>query len=209
MLEQSNDILQRSPDWFEIRLERFTASEIHKLTGVKGLGLTGKNYAIEKAIEHVKGSKEETFASNDTKRGVDLEPLAFNRFKEIKYFDFLDVTETSFFEYGEHAGASPDGLVSDNSVLEIKCPKDNKFFKIVADADIDNEYLWQMQMQMLCANKENAYLFNYIIDKGKEYSHEILFPRDEKKIDLIKERLNQAIEIKLNYIEKINANKQW
>lgn len=165
MLIQNSEIIQRSPDWFDIRLERFTASEIHKLTGVKGLGLTGKTYAIEKAIEHIKGGKEEVFSSNDTKRGVELEPLAFNRIKEIKYLDFLDVTDASFFEYGEHAGASPDGLVSDNSVLEIKCPKDNKFFKIVADGDIDNEYQWQMQMQMLATNTERAYFFNYIIDK--------------------------------------------
>lgn len=199
---------QRSDDWFKARLGKFTASEIHKLMGVKGLNQTGKSYAIEKAIEVIDAS-EETVFSNDLKRGVELEPLAFAKFKELKYFEFLDVTETSFIEYGEHSGASPDGYVSDNSGLEIKCPKHTKFFKIVADSEIDDEYIWQMQHQMLCAETEQTYFLNYMVNKGKEFWHEMIVPRDEKKIDLIKVRLNEAIEIKLNYIEKINANKQW
>lgn len=201
-------MLQRSEEWFNARLGRFTASEIHKLMGVKGLNQTGKTYAIEKAIEVI-DSSEETITSADLKRGIELEPLAFNKFKELKYFDFLDVTETSFITFGDHAGASPDGYVSNNSGLEIKCPKHTKFFKIVADSEIDDEYFWQMQHQMLCAKTEQTYFLNYMINKGKEFWHEILVPRDEKKIDLIKSRLTEAIEIKLNYIEKITANKQW
>lgn len=200
---------QRSNEWFDIRLGRFTASEIHKLMGVKGLGETGKTYAIEKAIEVISGGNEDEIISQDLKRGIELESLAFNKFKEIKFYEFLNVENTSFFEFGEHSGASPDGLVSDNSTLEIKCPRDLKFFKIVADGKIDDNYIWQMQHQMLSANKEHSYFFNYILNKGKEYWHEIIVPRDERKIDLIKERLSEAIEIKLNYIEKITANKQW
>ncbi len=200
---------QRSNEWFDIRLGRFTASEIYKLMGVKGLGETGKTYAIEKAIEVISGRNEDEIISQDLKRGIELESLAFNKFKEIKFYEFLNVENTSFFEFGEHSGASPDGLVSNNSTLEIKCPRDLKFFKIVADGKIDDNYIWQMQHQMLCAEKEQTYFFNYILNKGKEYWHEIVIPRDENKIDLIKERLSEAIEIKLNYIEKITANKQW
>ena len=200
---------QRSEEWFKARLGRFTASEISKLMGVKGLGKTGETYAIEKAIESVAGKDEREIFSADLKRGVELEPLAFKKFAEIKLFDFLDVEETSFFEYGEHSGSTPDGLVSDNSNLEIKCPQLVKFYKIVADGEIDTVYDWQMQHQMLCNGRENCYFFNYIIDKGNEFWHEIIIPRDEKKIDLIKVRLDEAIEIKLNYIAKITANKQW
>ena len=200
---------QRSEEWFNARLGRFTASEISKLMGIKGLGKTGETYAIEKAIESVAGKDEREIFSADLKRGVELEPLAFKKFAETKFFDFLDVEETTFFEYGDHSGATPDGLVSDNSNLEIKCPQLVKFYKIVADGEIDIVYDWQMQHQMLCTDREKSYFFNYIIDKGIEYWHEIVIPREEKKIDLIKVRLDEAIEIKLNYIAKITANKQW
>ena len=44
---------QRSNEWLEQRYGKFTSSEIHKLLGVRGLGETGKNYAIDKAIEQL------------------------------------------------------------------------------------------------------------------------------------------------------------
>lgn len=205
-------MLQRSNDWFDARKGRFTASEIHKLLGVRGLGQTGESYIFEKAVEDVFGLDEENnFTSIDMQRGVTLEPLAFRKFKEIKEFEFLDVQETTFFPYGLDAGASPDGLVGDNAILEIKCPRSTKFFNLVAkgyDA-IDKEYIAQMQMQIMCTNSEKAYFFNYIIFNGVEMWHEIEINRDEKMIDLIKERIEQAIKIKNEYKEYLITNKQF
>lgn len=205
-------MLQRSSDWFDARKGRFTASDIHKLLGVRGLGQTGESYIFEKAVEEVYGlDEEDTFVSNDMQRGITLEPLAFRKFKEIKEFDFLDVQETTFFSYGSHAGASPDGLVGNDAILEIKCPRPTKFFNLVAkgfDA-IDKEYIAQMQMQMLCTNSKKAYFFNYIIFNGKEMWHEIEVERDEKMIDLIKERIEQAIKIKQEFVEYLITNKQF
>lgn len=205
-------MLQRSSDWFDARKGRFTASDIHKLLGVRGLGQTGESYIFEKAVEEVFGlDEEDTFVSNDMQRGITLEPLAFRKFKELKEFDFLDVQETTFFSFGSHAGASPDGLVGNDAILEIKCPRPNKFFNLVAkgiDA-IDKEYIAQMQMQMLCTNSVKAYFFNYIIFNGKEMWHEIEIERDEKMIELIKERIEQAIKIKQDFVEYLITNKQF
>lgn len=205
-------MLQRSNEWFDARKGRFTASDIHKLLGVRGLGQTGESYIFEKAIEEVYGlDEEDNFVSNDMQRGITLEPLAFRKFKEIKEFEFLDVQGTSFFLYGSHAGASPDGLVGNNAILEIKCPRPTKFFNLVAkgyDA-IDKEYIAQMQMQMMCTNSDKAHFFNYIIFNGKEMYHEIEVNRDEKMIDLIKERIEQAIQIKNEFKEYLITNKQF
>ena len=78
---------QRSKEWFDSRLGKFTASEIHKLLGVKGLGETGKTYAFEKACELVYGKDEnDDFTSFDLKRGVELEPMAFRKFKELEEY---------------------------------------------------------------------------------------------------------------------------
>ncbi len=205
-------MLQRSNEWFDARKGRFTASDIHKLLGVRGLGQTGESYIFEKAIQEVYGlDEEDNFVSNDMQRGITLEPLAFRKFKEIKEFEFLDVQETSFFPYGSHAGASPDGLVGNNAILEIKCPRPTKFFNLLAKGyeAIDKEYIAQMQMQMMCTNSDKAYFFNYIIFNGKEMWHEIEVCRDEKMIDLIKERIDQAIQIKNEYKEYLITNKQF
>ena len=201
--------VQRSIEWKNSRYGKFTASEIVKLLGVRGLGETGKSYAIEKAIEELYGEMEEQFISYDMAKGTETEPLAFAKFKELKGLEFLDVSECGFFTYGEHAGASPDGIVSDNAILEIKCPKSTTFFKLVATNEVDPKYYAQMQMQMLCTGMDKSYLFNYLIHDGTEYYHEIIVERDEVMIMKIKERLIEAIEIKNDYINKINNNKQW
>jgi exodeoxyribonuclease (lambda-induced) len=195
---------QRSKEWFKDRYGKFTASEIHKLLGVRGLGETGKTYAIEKAIEQIYGQIEDSYRGADMQRGVELEPLAFAKFQEMH----PEATESFMFPYGKHAGASPDGVVGKDAILEIKCPRATKFFKIVADENIDKEYYAQMQMQMLCSNSDKAYFFNYCIVDGEEFHHTIEVKRDEEMIALIKERLEEAIAIKEAYIEKITKNIQ-
>ena len=199
--------LQRIESWHQQRYGKFTASEIIKILGVRGLGETGKSYAIDKAIEQLYGEFEERFISYDMQNGI--EPLAFAKFKEMKSLEFLEVTNCGFFENCEHSGASPDGLVSDDAILEIKCPKSSTFFKLVATNEVDSKYYAQMQMQMLSTNRNKAYFFNYLIHDGTEYHHEIIVERDEVMIDKIKERLQEVIEIKQEYINKINNNRQW
>lgn len=201
--------LQRIESWKQQRYGKFTASEIVKILGVRGLGETGKNYAIDKAIEALYGEFEENYISYDMQNGIDTEPLAFAKFKELKELEFLEVTNCGFFDNCEHSGASPDGLVSDNAILEIKCPKSSTFFKLVATNEIDAKYYAQMQMQMMSTNRNKAYFFNYLIYEGAEYYHEIIVERDEVMIEKIKERLKEVIEIKTEYINKIKLNKQW
>ena len=201
--------LQRIESWKQQRYGKFTASEIVKILGVRGLGETGKNYAIEKAIEALYGEFEENYISYDMQNGIDTEPLAFAKFKELKSLEFLEVTNCGFFDNCEHSGASPDGLVSDDAILEIKCPKSSTFFKLVATNEIDTKYYAQMQMQMMSTNRNKAYFFNYLIHEGTEYHHEIIVERDEVMIEKIKERLQEVIEIKTEYINKIKLNKQW
>ena len=197
---------QRTPDWHKERYGKFTASKIIDLLGIKGLGLTGETYAVERAIEQLFGEVEEGFTSKDMQRGIDLESTAFAKFVEVH--PNLKVQNCSFFAYGEHAGASPDGLIDDDAILEIKCPKGKKFFRLVAEENIDKIYIAQMQMQMLCSNSDKAYFFNYCIIDGEEFHHTIEVKRDEEMIALIKERLEEAIAIKEAYIEKINSKLQ-
>lgn len=202
-------IEQRSDEWRKQRHGKFSASEIHKLMGVRGLGETGKSYAIEKAIEQLYGDVDENFISYDMQRGIEMEPLAFAKFKELKSLEFIDVLNCSFFTLSDSAGASPDGLVGYDAVLEIKCPKASTFFKLVATNEVDQKYFYQMQMQMICTGKEKAYFFNYIIIDGLEYHHTIEVERDQAVCDKMIERIAEAMQIKEEYINKINNNKQF
>lgn len=203
---------QRSKEWFKERRGRATASDITNILGQKAFGLTGESYAFEKAIELVYGLDEENnFESFDMKRGVELERFAFRKFKELKYLEFKDVTEAYFYTYTNDAGASPDGNVDFDEILEIKCPRPNKFFKLVAKGieAIDQVYKDQMQMQMLCSNSKRCYFFNYIIYNGKEMWHEIVVERDETRIDFIKERLKDFVKIRNEYVKYLTQKQQF
>lgn len=208
----SEVIEQRTEDWYNQRLGRFTASRIDELMGVKGLGLTGEDYAFQNACEVVFGRNEEdSFTSFDMQRGVQLEPLAFAKFNEVNRFNFIQAEKASFFPLGEHAGASPDGLIGDDSILEIKCPRPNKFFKIVEKgvSAIDRLYIHQMQMQMLCTNSKKCYFFNYIIYNGIEMWHELIIDRDDVLIDKIKERIEIATQLKMQFIDSLKEKVQF
>ena len=176
---------QRTADWYEARLGKFTASEIHKLMGKQVLGETGKSYAFEKAVEIVFGYQENDFISYDMQRGTELEPLAFNKFKELKELNFIDVETCGFISIDENSGSSPDGLVSNDSILEIKCPKLETFAKLVATNEIDRKYFLQMQKQMSDTKRSKAYFFNYTVLDGIEYWHEIEVLRCDETIELI------------------------
>lgn len=203
---------QRSNEWYNHRIGKFTASEIHKLMGIKGLGETGKSYCFEKACEIVYGIDEDNnLETPDMKRGILLEPLAFRKFKELKYDEFIEVEKCGFFKFCNNSGASPDGLVDDDGVLEIKCPRPNKFFKIVKDGidAIDKEYLFQIQKQLLATKRQKAYFFNYLIYNGREMYHEIVIQRDEKVIELMKERIKEAVIIRDLYIAQLKEKQQF
>ncbi len=199
---------QRTAEWYNARLGKFTASEIHKLMGIKGLGETGKSYAFDKAVENLFGEVKENYISYDMERGKNLEPFAFAKFKELKELAFLEVEKCGFFSSNFH-GASPDGLVSDDAILEIKCPNATTFFKLVVDSEIDKKYYYQMQHQMMVTGRSKAYFFNYYIFDGLEYWHEIVIERDVEVCNAIMGRILEANEIKQDYINKLKLNKQW
>jgi len=203
------DNLQRVDSWYLERIGKFTASEIHKLMGKQGLGETGKTYAIEKAIEQVFGVTDSDYISYDMQRGIDLEPLAFAKFSELKSMNFLDVSACGFISKDENSGSSPDGLVSDNAVLEIKCPKVDGFMRLVVSNEVNKNYFYQMQKQMHDTDTDKAYFFNYCIIDGIEYWHEIIVKRCNETIKLMDSRITEATKIKNEFIKKLNKNKQW
>lgn len=211
-MQHSNEIQQKSAEWFKLRLGKFTSSEAHKLMGVKGLGKTGETYAFEKAIELLEGiDEDDNLDTWDIRRGNELEPYAFKKFKELKELEFIDVSKCSFFNIDENIGSSPDGLVDNDAVLEIKCPRREKFYKIVSFGidEVDKEYLFQVQHQMWVTNRQKAYFMNYLIENGAEKWHIIEIERDDSIIDLMKERTKEAIILRDKFVDQLKQNRQY
>lgn len=67
-----------------------------------------------------------------------------------------DVEACGFIDHPSitNAGASPDGLISDDGLIEIKCPNSSTHTKFLLDDEIKPEYIAQMQFQMACTNRQ-------------------------------------------------------
>lgn len=203
---------QRSNEWFNQRLGRFTASLVSQLMGVKGLGETGNTLAFEKAIEIVFGRDESWNVETwDMKRGKDQEQEAFELFEQLKAQQFIEVQKASFFPLGTNSGASPDGLVGTDAVLEIKCPRPEKFFRIVKDgvSALDKSWTDQIQLEMECTNSTKCYFFVFLKWQGENLYHELEIEYDAQRVDLILERIEQAVIIRDEYVNELKTNKQF
>ena len=190
----------------ELRRGRFTASRISDLLGIKGLNKTGETYAFDNAIDIVYGiDEEETFLGYDVMRGNELEPFAFAHFADELAKQFIEAYPSKWYSFGENGGATTDGETSNDALIEIKCPKAKKFFrlKIEGISGIDKNYIDQMQMQMLSAEKELTYFRNYIQYNGIEHGLTIEVPRDEERIKLIKDRIDMAVVVRDGFVKKL------
>jgi len=187
----------------EQRAGRATSSEFHKLMGEKGLGDTGNTYALEKAIEIVFGvDEDEGYESYDMQRGTELEPIAFDFFKQKIELEFYTVSPGYFIALGDNQGGTPDGIVSLKFPLETKCPSPDNYFKILRYGleKVNKDWIIQINHQMLLCGVGKGYFNPFTIRNGIPYHHYYEVYRDEKLIDKMKLRLNEWVKIRDEHI---------
>jgi putative phage-type endonuclease len=112
-----------------------------------------QNYMAQLICERLTGQPVETFKSDAMQYGTDTEAQA-RAFYELETGN--DVRQCGFIPHPllEWAGASPDGLVGELGLVEIKCPQPAKHIKNLMGGTIDRAYALQMQWQMECTGRE-------------------------------------------------------
>ncbi len=193
---------QRTEDWYNIRKGKMTASNAETIIA-NGKGL--ETYIYNLMAEYYSSAEKENYINADMQRGIDLEPEAKI---EFQFYTGLDIKEVGCVELNEYILASPDGLIGDNGLIEIKCPNDSIYFKLLLSNNIKPEYIAQMQMQMYVTDRQYCYFVSYNPNFEKSlYIKKI--NRDAEMIDKLKkglERGTQLIkEIKKNF-RKVGTN---
>lgn len=138
-----HDVEHNTPEWDALRLGKATASSYPKFMANNGkaFGDPAKRYALQIALERVTGQKSEfSFRSDDMERGHEQEPIARMLYEEMT---FSDVTNGGFFDWGDW-GDSPDGLIDDDGVLEIKCVIAPVHEATIQRGKFDPAYKWQI-----------------------------------------------------------------
>ena len=117
-----------------------------------GWGASRANYAAELIAERLTGNSAPGFTNDAMRWGTDTEPYA--RLEYSRRFD-VSVYEIGFVDHPEVAmsGASPDGLVGSDGLIEIKCPNTATHLDTMLSGNVPGKYLTQMQFQMACTGR--------------------------------------------------------
>ena len=136
------DVNQNSDEWFAMRGGRLTSSNLGKIMANfgKAFGEPAKKYAYNIANEQITGEPiASDYSNSHMERGHEQEPIARVGYENQT---FCDVTNGGFFE-SEFIGCSPDGLVGDSGVIEIKSVISNVHYLNVKRQKVDPAYRWQ------------------------------------------------------------------
>jgi putative phage-type endonuclease len=198
---------QRSDEWHKARLGKATASRFGDImaTTRSGYAASRKNYTAELVIQRLTNEIPESYTNAAMQWGTDNEPLA-----RLAYSleTGNDVEETGLWLHEIiPAGASPDGFVNDDGLVEIKCPNSATHIETLQNKKIPRQYFAQVQGQLWITERswcdfvsfdprlpENAQMIVIRVDRDDKYITEL-----EKEIITFLQEVDEQVEFVKNY----------
>lgn len=146
---------QRTDAWFAARLGKVTASRMADLLArtKSGYGASRGNYLAELLAERLTGVPAEKFTNAAMQWGTDHEADARIAYE---FMSNATVAQVGFIEHPAigMSGASPDGLVGDDGLVEFKCPNTAGHIETLLGQKIPEKYVSQMFWQMCCTGRK-------------------------------------------------------
>jgi len=148
---------QRSPEWHALRVGKVTASRISdvlaELKKGNGEAATRRNYKAEIIAETLTGIPADNFVSKEMQWGLDNELFACAAY-ELATDTMVDAIGFATHPHIERFGASPDGLVGDLGLVEVKCPNTATHLDYLLAGEVPADYRAQMFAAMSCTGRE-------------------------------------------------------
>lgn len=206
-MEQIN---QGSEAWFQARLGKATGSRIADIIAKTktGYATSRENYMAQLVCERMTQKVAESYSNSAMAWGTETEPLARAAY-EVK--TGLTVDQVGFVDHPTIAmtGASPDGLVGESGMIEIKCPNTATHIDTLLSSKVPTKYLTQMTWQMCCTGRhwtdfvsydprlpENLQLFIKRVEYDPKYASEL-----EQEVV----RFLDEVDGKIKQLEKLNG----
>lgn len=146
---------QRTEEWFDARMGCVTASRTADVMAKtkSGYAASRANYMADLICERLTQERSGGFSSAAMQWGTETEPMARAAYEFVKS---VDVEETGFVLHPhiKNFGASPDGLVGKDGLVEIKCPNTNTHLETILTDTIPRKYIIQMHVQMICTKRK-------------------------------------------------------
>ena len=203
-----HEVVQGSDQWFAIRIGKVTASRVADILAKtkSGYSTSRDNYMAQLVCERLTGQKADGFTNAAMQWGTETEPLARAAYEALK--DVL-VDEVGFVPHPtiKMAGASPDGFVGQDGLIEIKCPNTATHIDTLLSESVPTKYFTQMQFQLACTGREWCDFVSFDNRLPEELQ---LFvkrvPRDDTYIKLMESEIVQFIaelDDKINKLMKV------
>lgn len=147
---------QRTAEWFLQRAGKVTASRLADVIAKTktGYGAGRSNYRAQLVAERLTGKPQESFSNAAMQWGTDTEPYARMAYEGVTGNIVREVGFIEHLGFVGLAGASPDGLVGDDGLLEIKCPNTATHIEYVIAGTVPERYKPQMAWQMACTRRQ-------------------------------------------------------
>lgn len=180
------DCEQLSTEWMLTKHGKVTGSRIAEalavLTRKSGEAACRFNYKIELVSEILTGRSTDKYVSKEMDWGIENEPFA-RALYEIRHD--VTVEQVGFYVHPtiERSGASPDGLVGDDGMAQIKCPNTTTHLVYMLANEVPEEYQPQMLWEMACAERQWSDFVSYDPRLPEHLQLFVKrFPRDNERI---------------------------
>lgn len=201
---------QGTAEWLAARAGLVTASRIADVMAKTKTGESASraNYRAQLVAERLTGKPQESFSNAAMQWGTEQEPMARSAY-EIQRGEMIEQVGLILHPSITMAGASPDGLIGDKGLIEIKCPNTATHIDYATSGKAPTKYELQMLWQMECTGREWCDFVSY--DPRMPFDMQLFivrFHRDEKRIsEIIAEvtKLNAEIEEQINKLKKVFA----
>lgn len=197
------DIEQGSDEWLRLRMGVATASNFDKIITAKTAkeSSTLPKYSLQLATEMLLDKPEEGYKNNAMQRGNELEPLARQVYQEetLQAVDEITMFKSDCGNFGY----SPDGLVGDDGLIEIKCPLATTHLSYILDGSMPSDYIQQVQCGLWISERQWCDFVSYHPNFKEKKLFIVRVERDEEYISKLAELGKKAIAIRDELIHKI------
>ena len=155
-----NDFKQRSPEWYLARAGNPGASSISKIiTNAGTISKSQEDYLYQLAGEVLTGKCEDGFQSQAMLNGIEREDTARTLFEmiygtEVKQCGIVYKDEWKLYH------CSPDGLIGDHAILELKNPMLKTHVRYLLDGKLPADYFGQCQMSLYVCERDLCYFMS-------------------------------------------------
>lgn len=201
---------QRTDEWLNARLGIVTASRVSDVMAKTKTGPAAvrQNYMAQLIIEALTGKPVEQYTNGAMLWGIEQEPSAKAVYEIANDVMVEDVGFITANLGNGLLGASPDGLIGTDGLVEIKCPNSATHLNTLLTGEIKGEYIWQMQCQMYVMARKWCDFVSF--DPRFPEEHQVFqkrIERDEKAITKMLEEVGTFYQEMTNAIIKLNHRK--